>query len=385
MINLKAARKPTSEELSQLEAVFVAARQMRPYYCRALAALTPHIVDGMGTVAVDSSWRLYVDIAWLMSLPLEQRAAVVSQHEIEHLLRDHSSRAKTLHAEPARWNIAADAEINDDADHGSLPAFAVSPKTINQPDGRIAEEYYEDLVCNKHHPHCGGGSGAGVPLSGELDPDDTSVTSAQGEILREQVAADVRSHIQAHGMGSVPSGVRIWAEAQERKIIIIPWERELRSIVSAQCREIVRGRQDWSWARPARRASAVTRPGTVSYRPRIGVVVDTSGSMCERGGDVLGAVRSIARARGDVRLWQIDAAITAKKQRPRPGQEFRGGGGTDLVPALLDAARSSDIVIAITDCETPWPAAPLRCPTLVVTWRGAASNPEWCRRVELYI
>jgi hypothetical protein len=52
-------RTPNPAEASILESALVSARQQRPYYARALSALTPLVADGLGTVAVDKWWRLY--------------------------------------------------------------------------------------------------------------------------------------------------------------------------------------------------------------------------------------------------------------------------------------------------------------------------------------
>ena len=64
---------------------------------------------------------------------------------------------------------------------------------------------------------------------------------------------------------------------------------------------------------------------------------------------------------------------------PRRGHIiFRGGGGTDLRPALDLAAKCCGAVICITDCCTPWPSVPPRRSTVIVrlgdvpcTWAGA--------------
>ena len=371
----------TAEESASIEPALVAARQMRPYYARALSALTPVAADGFGTVGVDRSWRLYVDLEWFGSLPLDQQAAVLSQHEIEHLLRDHGARARAIHADPDLWQIAADVEINDDADPGVLPPMGIYPKDIAQPEGLRSEDYYSALESAVGH-HCGGGSGAGVPLEGELESGESpGLSAAESEVLRDHVASDVRAHMAARGRGDVPRGVQVWAEARERRVVI-PWLRELRLKISSQVRETVRGRQDWSWSRPSRRTAMVIRPGMISFRPRMGIVIDTSGSMSDRGADVLGIVRSAAISAGTARVWQVDAAIQRRGKRHRSGATYHGGGGTDLRPALKDAARVSDVIVAITDCETRWPEE-LDCAMTVDTWRGGASSPLWAHRIEL--
>jgi predicted metal-dependent peptidase len=374
-------RPPTAAESALIEGALVSARQQRPYYGRALSALTPIIADGLGSVAVDRRWRLYVDPVWLGSIPLLQRGALLGQHEIEHVLRDHGARAEAIRADRLAWNVAGDAEINDDADPDCLPPGGVTPALLRQPPHLLAEEYYSSIEIGSL-PMCGGGSGAGRPLSIESD-DDTGgagVSDADAVRLRDQVAADVREHARVNGRGSVPSGILVWADARATTVKI-PWHRHLRSIVARMSRSISHGRQDWSWSRLSRRSTPILRPGSVRWTPRIGVVVDTSGSMSERGADVLGVVRAAVRGCGASRIWQVDTEIHGSRSA-RKTTTYRGGGGTDLRPAMAEAAMASDAVIVVTDCDTPWPDLAV-VPTLIVTWHGCSDSPHWAARIEV--
>jgi len=369
------ARPLTADERAAVEAALVAARQQRPYYARALSALTPMAAD-VPTVGVDRHWRLYVNLDWLASLPIGQQGAALAQHEVEHLLRDHDRRAREAHTDPIAWNVAADAEINDDADAGALPPDAIYPRSLGQPDGLLAEDYLDHVKIGRC---CGGGSGAGRQLAGEADVGDApGVLGDEAETLRDAVADDVRAHVRAHGRGSVPRGVEIWAEARAR-VVPVPWHRRVSAIVHRAARDIERGRLDWSWRRLSRRQGPVLRPGMYAPKPCVGLVVDTSGSMCAMGDEVVSLVRSACRAHL-VRVWQIDAAITVKGSR-KP-KVFVGGGGTDLRPAIEDAALHSDLVVAITDCDTPWPESCTRR-LVVVTWPGCSASPSWAERVEV--
>jgi predicted metal-dependent peptidase len=393
-------RLPTDDERALLESTLVAARIVRPYYGRAIAALTPMCVDGLGTVAVDARWRLYVDPVWLGHLSLEQRAAVIAQHEIEHLLRDHKTRCQAISADPKRWNCAADLEINDDADQNALPPNGMYPSTFGLPDGLLAEEYYHSLEDQDHAGggstsssssgssggktggssggtsssggggdgdgsdggtsgggSCGGGSGVGRPREFELadvGSDAGGVSEVEADVIRDQVASDIRDYVTTHGRGSVPAHIVMWANARARAPVR-DWRRDLSAHVQAIRREIASGRADYSWRRLPRRTSAVVRPGVAAYKPRVAIVVDTSGSMGNRGSEVVGHVMHLARAAGDCTIVQCDAQVT-RVTRTVP-REWRGGGGTDMCVALAhDAVVHADVVIVITDCDTPWPA-----------------------------
>ncbi len=130
-------RLPTAIQAARLRLV-----KDRPYLAAALWALQPVARPGLGTLAVDQWWRLYYDpaIRWTV-----EELAGVLYHEVAHLLRDHAARMKGFN--PRLANIAADAEINDDllAEGVRLPGWPVTPASIGQPDGLLAEEYYAAL------------------------------------------------------------------------------------------------------------------------------------------------------------------------------------------------------------------------------------------------
>ena len=111
-------RALTADEWRRLRLARMAAVEAMPYFARALFALSPVAAPGLKTFAVDRYWRLYVDPTMLgtdegWSIPL---AGAVLLHEVGHVLRDHGGRADSVDSPVDRtmWNVAADAEINDD-------------------------------------------------------------------------------------------------------------------------------------------------------------------------------------------------------------------------------------------------------------------------------
>ena len=99
----------------------------RPYLAAALWAVRRVARPGLGTLATDARWRLYYDPAAVASWTVEETAGVV-YHELANLVRDHAGRAPAA-APPWLWNLAADAEINDDLlEEGIvLPGTPVTP------------------------------------------------------------------------------------------------------------------------------------------------------------------------------------------------------------------------------------------------------------------
>jgi hypothetical protein len=241
-----------------------------------------------------------------------------------------------------------------------MPAGAVYPVMLGAVDGRMAEEYYE-MEGKDQFQMCGGGSGVGRPIPGELaETDAPAITTSDAEDIRDGVAADVRA-AHASRPGTVPAGILIWAD-QRARLFRRDWRRELSATVRSCMREHQRGRTDYTWARLPRRVrpSIPLRPGSCAPKPRIGIIVDTSGSMLEHGDIVKGVVEGVHRAASGAIVWSCDTQIH------RSHRSYCGGGGTDIrvgIQAALDA--KCDIVVAVTDGQTPWPGPDTTFPLIV--------------------
>jgi len=146
------------------------------------------------------------------------------------------------------------------------------------------------------------------------------------------------------------------------------------------------------------------RPPALRRRPpRVCVVVDTSGSVsdAELGGALL-EVAAISRAVGGRRDLVTVVSCDAAAQSAHPlcraeGITLIGGGGTDLRTGFARALRTRpapDVVVVLTDGQTPWPDTRPPCRTVVGLfprqWAGASCNeddpdyrpdtpPEWAR------
>ena len=125
-------------------------------YCRFVLQRMP-VVESRhhNTMAVDAEWRLYVNKEWTMALSVGQTAFILL-HEAWHLLREHAVRAgrKGITDETHfRWNLACDAELNDDlmglkygvtmpTDDEGKPDL-ILPATLGMPEGMLAEQYFD--------------------------------------------------------------------------------------------------------------------------------------------------------------------------------------------------------------------------------------------------
>ncbi|MGW1428275.1 vWA domain-containing protein [Streptomyces sp. NPDC002431] len=401
---------PRPLDLDKLFAARLQAVRARPYLATALFAL--HVVEDrrVPTMAVDRYWRVYVSPGFVARTPVEELAGVWV-HEVAHLLRDHPGRGDRiarLHgltgpAGRLRMNIAADCEINDDVYGDGLlaPEDAVDPGFLGLPEGLLMEEYVRRFRLG---PHTAGlawldcGSGAdGLGREWDLGPDGAHGLSEQErDAVRFRVAQGITGH-----PGNAPKSWRRWAEGAFHPPQ--PW----RELLGAAVRSAVSGSgagEDYTYGRPSRRSAGV--PGAVlpSLRrrpPRITVIVDTSGSVSDGElGSALLEITAICRAVGGrrdlVTVLSCDAAAgVAHPLCQAAGIPLVGGGGTDLRKGFARALRmrpGPDVVVVLTDGQTPWPDARPSCRTVVGlfprSWdeddpRGRFPNtpPAWARTV----
>jgi predicted metal-dependent peptidase len=386
---------PQTLDTGKLFAARLHAARARPYLATALFAL--HVVQSrqVPTMAVDRHWRCYVSPAFV-DRTAEEELAAVWVHEVSHLLRDHHGRSDrvarerglTGPAEGLRMNIAADCEINDDAFGDGLvrPEGAVEPQTLGLPAGELMEDYLRWFRLGPHTQwlawlDCGSGAD-GREREWDLGPDGAHGLSAQE---RDAVRFRVAQGLTARP-GNAPQGWRRWA--QEAFHPPQPW----RELLGAAVRSAASGSgagEDYTYGRPSRRSSGV--PGVVlpSLRripPRVCVVIDTSGSVSDTElGSALLEVAAISRAVGGRRdlITVVSCDAAARIAHPlcrAEGIELVGGGGTDLRTGFATALRTGrrpDVIVVLTDGQTPWPAARPPCRTVVGLFPRQRAPRSW--------
>jgi predicted metal-dependent peptidase len=370
-------------DFDKLYAARLQAARARPYLATARFAL--HTVESrqVPTMSVDRYWRCYVSPGFVDRMPVEELAGVWV-HEVSHLLRDHHGRsdrvAKELGlsgpGERLHMNIAADFEINDDiyGDGLAWPRGAAHPGLLQLPAGQLMEDYLRLFRLGPRLQEmawldCGSGAD-GLEREWELGPDGAHALSRQEQDgVRYRVAQGIKGR-----PGHAPEGWRRWAE--EAFHPPQPW----RELLGAAVRSAASGGgagEDYSYGRPARRSAGV--PGVVlpSLRrrpPRVSVIIDTSGSVSDAElGSALLEVAAISRAVGGrrdlVTVVPCDAAARIAHPLCRgEGIPLLGGGGTDLRTGFATALRTRprpDVVVALTDGQTPWPEARPACRTVV--------------------
>lgn len=406
-----AVRPLTSVEARALTAARLVAVEHAPYLAHALFSMHAVAAEGLGTLAVDRSWRLYVDPAVLSAWgPLVTGGGLV--HEVSHLIRDHAGRAEHIGAarDHATWNYATDAAINDDllASAVPLPVGVVTPDALGLPPNGIEETYYELLRVNPPPPDhndtgtggqddSGGcGSGAGDPVaSWELPsghPAAPGLSPGDAAMARRSVAEAIREHASS-GRGTVPAGLARWAR-QELTTPTVPWRRVLASSVRRAV-AWARGCGDYTYTRPGRRrVPRVVTPALRRPTVTVAVVIDTSASMSETQlaaalTEVNGVIRAAGLGPRGLVVLTCDAAVATVSEVRRAGAvRLGGGGGTDMrvgITAAQDRRPTPDVIVVLTDGFTPWPDQPTRARLVIGLIGGhtATITPSWANTVNI--
>lgn len=377
-----------------------------PYLAAVLFSLHIVPVPGLGRVAVDSSWRLYVDPDVVEEHSVEVLGSLLVHHA-GHLVRDHAGRARSMGVDGRSqrdWALAADAEINDDLIGTGLrlpEREQIYPQDLGWAPGRLAEEYFH--ADHDHEPEgepdCGSGADA-LARDWEMSAEQSSgLPPGEQRLLRSQVASDVLRYTK-EGMGRLSAGWRRWA----RDVLepSVDWRR----VLAAEVRKgvnLTAGRVDYTYRRPSRRAQAcpgVILPAMEQPVPEVAVVCDTSGSMADDllaqvVAEVGGVMAGVGLARNHLRVLSVDAAVkTVQRVTSLQGLNLVGGGGTDMGAGLAAAARlrpTPSVIVVLTDGFTPWPDhAPKRIPVVVGLVGGEHARrgrvwapPPWARTVPI--
>lgn len=395
-----------------------------PYLATALLAVVPREVP-LGTLpcsptmAMTDTGILVYEAACIDAWTVPQIGAVLI-HEILHWLRDHGEKRRK-NRDPRLWNMACDAEINDDLVRMKLdlPGEPILPSSFKLPDGLTAEEYYphfkqlakpskgarkpgqgagqgqpqdgQDNAQDGTPGQVGGGacgSCAGNPQHGEPTSDRAARSPAQQQAIRMQVAAAVREAVK--NRGSVPLGLQRWAETALRAPQV-PWQSKLaRAVRTAVAYRP--GATDYKFSRPSRRQGGIgygagvpVLPSLVTPVPNVAFVLDTSGSM---GNDDCAAALSeangvLAAVGAEITFIALDAAVHSNKRVRNIEElkrEVKGGGGTDLCvgfDALEKMRPRPEVVIFATDGFGPAPALAPRGMNVVWLLIGQHTRRPW--------
>jgi len=386
-----------------LQAARVRASYQRAYFAPALFTLIPVKTDQIASMAVDTRWRLYYNDEWVAAHSVEENAAVLI-HEVSHLLREHEARKQaTAVKNPTLWNTATDCEINDDltAEGLPLPDDPPLPGKYGLLTGENAETYYRQLYVQGSDPttelhtragagiDCGSGA-HGEPRPWELPDDDGSpggvpgVDPVKAQLVRRDVAQRLLD--RSGDAGDAPLGWRRWAT-----MVLAPkvdYMATIRHAVRKALRDSTLGRYDRTYKRPHRRQACYGEflmPSFHQPRPRPGFLIDTSGSMedtqlARAVAELAGLTRQLGYST-EVVVACCDVVVHDVKKVFNAAQlEMYGGGGTDIGAGLrwfIDRKRGPiDLLVIVTDCQTPWPEETPPFPVITIRV-GDGDPPPW--------
>jgi len=213
---------------------------------------------------------------------------------------------------------------------------------------------------------CGSGAhnGQGAHEKGAPNAQNPGVSESEGDLIRQEIAEKIKDASATRG--SIPAGMEMWADSVLKKPQV-RWQDVLRKLVRQSVNQ--RAGDEVRTFRRLGRASAATGytlayPSTHTPYHRIGVVLDTSGSMGRGRGSILeeafAEVQGICDQLGaEVVFVSVDAKagevqeITNFKQA-----KLQGGGGTDMrkgITALEKMRNPVNLCVVLTDGFTPWP------------------------------
>ncbi len=380
-----------------IDAALEQAAKLRPHYVHIVSQLFPVRLAGSGGITADRFLRLYYDPEAIGSWQLDWAASRVLV-QVEHYYRRHAARQ--LGREQVTWDVAAEIAITSTLSREGLrfPANTLYPETFKLPDGLTAEQYAERLfrMCMSRRRKLGeqlaelagqdlpvfGSAGSAELRDWEL-PEDADVPTIDYLVaVMLQREAESEESVPGKGAGSEPRSV------DETRVSAVDWRIELRGVVGSII-STRPGMADYSFAVPDPDVAFhgdLLMPGMVGLRANAGVVIDSSGSMGERRlaqalAETGSILRNLEGDGGGVFVYSCDAAVhTAKEVFHQQQVSLIGGGGTDMGAGIRAAASRNprpDVIIVITDGDTPWPRKGPKGIRVIVVLVGNGSSPKW--------
>lgn len=339
-------------------------------------------------------------------------AQFVLVHEIMHIILKHGLRRGTRL--PIRWNKACDYAINQELADSGMAVLDSALLDKQKFGGMTAEQIYDVLTEERKNGGGGGGKGKGklppgtqVRPAGPGDrPDDDDDIEDLGDLGADvmrpgekegtepteaearQISASIDGKVaqaatMARAAGKLPANIALLVDGVLNPPQ--PWEIVLREFMTRMVH------QNETWNRRNRRYVPILPTSFDVGMGELVIIGDTSGSMMIDAIFAQIAVeinhcREYVRPERTRVVW-ADYAACSHEQVFEPDEDVKlepkGGGGTDMrLPLAYVAKFNPDVVILITDCETPWPTKPTPYP-LIVASTTKQRCPDWALRLQL--
>ena len=348
-----------------------------PYMRDLIANLKPIFTDEKDFIAgVDKHWRCAISQEFL-DLNLSYRCGVIV-HEAMHCINNHFYRAEILHGFlTERDNVAMDLEINTTIEGHlllKLPEDALYPQKYELPKHESYEFYYSHLPKDKTYYISGGGSnGDGKSIGKDLldDRESEAITEAG---LPEMSNAEKVTALNNTFQRAVEHQKSIGnAEGLKDNILQyviraltpakVDWRSKLSNILSNTRYAIANRKTDYSYRKVNRRVgNKDIAPGSISYKPKVMLGIDVSGSVSEEEHfRMLSEVDAIIRQQCQhIEVFAMDTSV-GDIQTVNSVDKIKlfAGGGTQLECGFeyvknLRKQKRPDIFIVFTDGENIW-------------------------------
>lgn len=412
-------RPGNPELLMRISAARLIAIESQPYLASALFAMAPRFTSEISHIATDEGWRIYFNSKSVDELSAKKISGVWL-HQLAHCLRGHARRFRALGEHPSKAPVfqrASDAVINSDLqDTGiRIPRQYETLKDLRKlgleiPENPTSEFVFrtlsdlrsnqEDVVSRADCGSCSDGQKRDYeePLSGlSGDPQSEFVSQSRAESIREYTAVQIRDS-ERQGR-RVSKAYRRWA--QQILEPRVDWREELASITRKDIADRV-GQRTHSYRRPSRRQAAIAGTGQgiilpamrEKEPPQVAVVVDTSASMDTTRlelaiAETSGILEALGISEQGILFISCDTGAYVSRVRQTSEINLLGGGGTDMRIGIELATKQRprpELIIVITDGETPWPSELSSGETVVavLTERHALTQvPSWIRSVHV--
>lgn len=344
----------------QLETVTIGLLRTQPFFASLLLRCHVEFSERIPTagVYVKEKINMIINPKFFDALKYEERISVVI-HEMYHCINNHFGRYKNN--DKQLFNVAADIAINQYIKN--IPQeFQIQGRTAktatienfkkNFPKLKAKEstEYYYKEIYEQIQKNKGSGSDGkdGEPID---DHEIWGEGYESEEVVKQVLTQSVNSAVEeakkhTNGIGSIPSEVLLAIDELNRSVI--DWKNVLRKFV-ANSSEVFK-----TPTRTKRnRRYGLLYPGDkTECKTNIVSIVDTSGSMsAEQLAEINGEMMALVNNQVEVTLVQCDAAVHGvEKFKKSTNVQFKGGGGTSMIPGFKEAMKHQpDAIICFTD------------------------------------
>lgn len=324
--------------------------------------------------AATNGVKIIVNPEWFGKMTTDERMFVLA-HEVLHGVFQHMGRAKLYmdrgvgpdlkKFNTTKFNHAADYVINDilvAAGVGKAPHEGLYHPNYGKDD--LVDDVYVKLPDPPKDDKSGegtGGKGDGFDDHMPLDP---SEAPSEGDVKQAVASATNAAKAQGKMPGELERLVGDILDPKQN------WKELLRVAIDNSL-----GRDEATWRRPNRRkltmAPHVVMPGTAGYRSgKVGVVIDTSGSVSEK--ELTLFLSETAGILQDgkpeqCKVFWTDTKVAHIDEVKEPAElsslKAHGGGGTDMEAAFPVVTKEFDYepdvtTIVLTDGYTNYSSAP---------------------------